>query len=364
MNTASDHRPTDILRPAEFVLPGHPDKLADAIADRIVCAAYRRERRALVGVEVAVHRNVVFIDGRVACRDAESIDFACIAKDVYRSVGYCGRFPPAPHRLRVRTDLALGPLLPGEAEFREVSDDQSIVTGYACSTPGTDMLPVEQAMVKRLARALDSLRRSAKELALGPDGKVLVLVREDIDRPDAPPRWSLEQVTVSIQHAADWDALAAHAAIDARLRREAAALAAVVPGLSIAPTLDLRINPVGDFVVGGPFGDNGLSGKKLVMDAYGPRVPIGGGATAGKDRWKVDRYGPKLARRMAVDAVLRRGYRECTVTLAISPGDRRFRIASIHGTPTPVDAASWAAHRQELEPAIVAGITSPLSGDT
>ncbi|MFM9145503.1 MAG: S-adenosylmethionine synthetase N-terminal domain-containing protein, partial [Phycisphaerales bacterium] len=147
MNTAIDPRPTDILRPAEFVLPGHPDKLADAIADRIVCAAYRRERRALVGVEVAVHRDVVFIDGRVACRDAESIDFACIAKDVYRSVGYCGRFPPAPHRLRVRTDLALGPLLPGEAEFREVSDDQSIVTGYACSTPGTDMLPVEQAMV-------------------------------------------------------------------------------------------------------------------------------------------------------------------------------------------------------------------------
>ncbi|MFM8642600.1 MAG: methionine adenosyltransferase domain-containing protein [Phycisphaerales bacterium] len=333
MNTAIDPRPTHIVRPAEFVLPGHPDKLADAIADRIVCAAYRRERRALVGVEVAVHRDVVFIDGRVACRDAESIDFARIAKDVYRSVGYCGRFPPAPHRLRVRTDLALGPLLPGEAEFREVSDDQSIVTGYACSTPGTDMLPVEQAMVKRLARALDSLRRSAKELALGPDGKVLVLVREDVARPDAPPRWTLEQVTVSIQHAADWDALAAHAAIDARLRREAAALAAVVPGLAISPTLDLRINPVGDFVVGGPYGDNGLSGKKLVMDAYGPRVPIGGGATAGKDRWKVDRYGPKLARRMAVDAVLRRGYRECTVTLAISPGDREFNIVSLRGTP-------------------------------
>ena len=333
MNAQTDHLPTATLRPAEFVLPGHPDKLADAIADRIVCAAYRRERRALVGVEVAVHRNVVFIDGRVACRGAETIDFKEIAQDVYRRVGYCGRFPPAPHTLRVRTDLALGPLLPGEAEFREVSDDQSIVVGYACSTPGTDMLPVEQALVKRLGRALDSLRRSAKELALGPDGKVLVLVREDVERLGATPRWSLEQVTVSIQHAADWDALAAHAAIDARLRREAAALAAVVPGLSVSPTLDMRINPVGDFVVGGPFGDNGLSGKKLVVDAYGPRVPIGGGATAGKDRWKVDRSGPKLARRMAVDAVLRHGYRECTVTLAISPGDREFSIASIRGMP-------------------------------
>ena len=110
-------------------------------------------------------------------------------------------------------------------------------------------------------------------------------------------------------------------------------MAATVPGLTVSPDLDLRINPVGDFVEGGPFGDNGLSGKKLVMDAYGPRVPIGGGATAGKDRWKADRRGPRLARRLAVDAVLRHGYRECTVTMAISPGEREFRVVSVEGRP-------------------------------
>jgi len=358
------HSPTDILRPAEFVLPGHPDKLADAIADRIVDAAWKRERRALVGVEVALHRDVVFVDGRIACEGAEEIDIRAIARGVYRDVGYGRDFGPDPRRLKVRTDLCVGPLLPGEAEFREVSDDQSIVTGYACSTPGTGMLPVEQALVKRLAKALDALRRRRTALRLGPDGKVLVLVRETFDAPEAPPRWTLEQLTVSIQHAADWDPVAGHRAVGECLRAEAGRMAGIVPGLSVSPARDLRINPVGDFIEGGPFGDNGLSGKKLVMDAYGPRVPIGGGATAGKDRWKVDRYGPRLARRMAIEMVRRHGCRECTVTLAISPGDRRFRVASIHGTPPPVDAASWAAHRQTLKPATVAGITSPLSGDT
>ena len=97
----------------------------------------------------------------------------------------------------------------------------------------------------------------------------------------------------------------------------------------MASDLDLRINPIGDFVEGGPFGDNGLSGKKLVMDAYGPRVPIGGGATAGKDRWKADVRGFHLSREIAVGQVLRHGCRECTVTLAINPGDRDFRVAAI-----------------------------------
>jgi S-adenosylmethionine synthetase len=327
------HHPTEILRPAEFVLPGHPDKLADAIADALVDAAWRREKRALVGVEVALHRDVVFIDGRIACRGADEIDVRGIVRDVFRRAGYGPEFAPAPHRVKVRTDLRLEPLGPDEADFREVSDDQSIVTGYACSTPGTGMMPVEQSLVKRLARRLDALRKSRRALRLGPDGKVLVLVRERFDTPDAPPRWTLEQVTASIQHAADWDPVAAHRAVADCMRTEAARMAATVPGLTVSPDLDLRINPVGDFVEGGPFGDNGLSGKKLVMDAYGPRVPIGGGATAGKDRWKADRRGPRLARKLAVDAVLRHGYRECTVTMTISPGEREFRVVSVEGRP-------------------------------
>lgn len=342
-----------ILRPAEFVLPGHPDKIADAIADRIVHEAWSRERRALVGVEVALHRDVVFIDGRIACRDAASIDLKGIVRSVYADLGYGKVFGPDPRRIKLKTDLCVGPLQRGEAKFREVSDDQVISVGYACSTPGTDMRPVEHALVKRLAGALDALRRSDPSLGLGPDGKVIVLVREEqIDAPStvaltptgnaaqragrvaqlvapATIQWRIEAITTSLQHRADWDPVKAHRAVRACVLSEARALSAIVPGLSLADDLDLRINPIGDFVEGGPFGDNGLSGKKLVMDAYGPRVPIGGGATSGKDRWKADVRGFHLSREIAVGQVLRHGCRECTVTLAINPGDRDFRVAAI-----------------------------------
>ena len=316
-----------ILRPAEYVLPGHPDKLADAIADAIVHEAWRRERRALVGVEVALHRDAVFIDGRIACRGARNIDIRALVRRTYADIGYGMLFGPEPRRLKIRTDLCLGPLVPGESKFREVSDDQVISVGYACSTPGTDMRPVEHAIAKRLAGALDDLRRSQPGLLLGPDGKVIVLVAEHIE--NGAVRWSLEQVTVSMQHAAQWRAVEAHRALTVRLQSEMESMAGLVPGLSLSPHLDLRINPIGDFVEGGPFGDNGLSGKKLVMDAYGPRVPIGGGATAGKDRWKPDVRGPAFAREIAVDQVLRHGCRECTVTVSISPGEREFTVAAV-----------------------------------
>ena len=316
-----------ILRPAEYVLPGHPDKLADAIADAIVHEAWRRERRALVGVEVALHRDAVFIDGRIACRGARNIDIRALVRRTYADIGYGMLFGPEPRRLKIRTDLCLGPLVPGESKFREVSDDQVISVGYACSTPGTDMRPVEHAIAKRLASALDDLRRSQPGLKLGPDGKVIVLVAEHVE--GGAVRWTLEQVTVSMQHAAQWRAVEAHRALTMRLQSEMELMAGLVPGLSLSPHLDLRINPIGDFVEGGPFGDNGLSGKKLVMDAYGPRVPIGGGATAGKDRWKPDVRGPAFAREIAVEQVLRQGCRECTVTVSISPGEREFTVAAL-----------------------------------
>jgi len=316
------------LRPAEYVLPGHPDKLADAIGDAIVQEAWRRERRALVGVEVALHRDVVFIDGRVACRSARTIDFRALVRKVYADIGYNQLFGPDPRRLKIRMDLCLGPMLKGESKFREVSDDQVISVGYACSTPGTDMMPVEHAIAKRLAGALYALRRDQRTLLLGPDGKVIVLVAEH-RQPDGTVRWSLEQVTVSMWHSARWPAVLAHRALMECIASQIDAMAATVPGLSVSSNLDLRINPVGDFIEGGPFGDNGLSGKKLVMDAYGPRVPIGGGATAGKDRWKPDVRGPAFARSIAVEQVMRHGCRECTVTVAINPGDTDFRVASI-----------------------------------
>ena len=103
-----------------------------------------------------------------------------------------------------------------------------------------------------------------------------------------------------------------------------------------------HVNGAGNFEVGGPEGDNGLSGKKLVVDAYGPRVPIGGGALSGKDFFKPDRAGAILARRLAKAVVMSGAAPECTATLAIAPGDREFRIVSLAGAGAALDPRRWA----------------------
>ncbi len=317
---------------AEFVFPGHPDKLSDAIADALVLEASRREHRALVGVEVAVHRNRVFVTGRIACKDAQTIDVEQAVRDVYRSAGYDDGWYPAAEEVLVESDLCLGQLEDGEAEFRELSDDQAICVGYANNLSQTNHLPVEQWLAGRLARRLHALRREAPALALGPDGKVLVMVRED------GASWALESFSCSLQQRTSADDVALHRAVRLAVGSELQELSAKLPGFSAALPEQLTVNGAGAFEVGGPEGDNGLSGKKLVMDAYGPRVPIGGGAWSGKDFFKADRAGGLHARRLAKLVVQLGLATEARVTLHWFPGDREARVLDIetpHGQDTP-----------------------------
>ncbi len=319
---------------AEFVFPGHPDKLCDAIADALVAEARRRERRALAGVEVAVHRSRVFVTGRIACKGAEGIDVAAIAREAFRSAGYDGDWQPAPEALRIETDLCLGPLEEGEAEFRELADDQAICIGYANDLPQTGHLPVEHWLAGRLARRLHALRREAPALALGPDGKVLVSVAE------GEGAWSLAAFSCSLQQRAEADEVALHRVVRQALAQEMAQLARELPGLSAELPDQIAVNGAGAFEVGGTEGDNGLSGKKLVMDAYGPRVPIGGGAWSGKDFFKADRAGGLHARRLAKLAVRLGLAREAKATLLWMPGDREARLVGIDTPDGPLAAAA------------------------
>ena len=315
------------LYAAEFVFPGHPDKLCDAIADSLVQEAGRRERRALVGVEVAVHRNRVFVTGRIACKDAATIDVAQIVRDVYRSAGYGDGWYPSAEEVVVEADLCLGPLHDGEAEFRDLSDDQAICVGYANNLPQTNHLPVEHWLAGRFARRLHALRSQVPALGLGPDGKVLVLVRED------GASWSIEAFSCSLQQRVKADEVALHRAVRLAIGEELQQLSAHLPGLSEALPEQLTVNGAGGFEVGGPEGDNGLSGKKLVMDAYGPRVPIGGGAWSGKDFFKADRAGGLHARRLAKLVVQLGLATEAIVTLNWFPGDREARVLDIATPP-------------------------------
>ncbi len=145
---------------AEYVSIGHPDRLADAIAEGIVDHAMAIDSRALVGVEVAVHTNKVFIDGRVAWRTADNKPpappLSQIARRVYRDAGYGGPWKPASHTLEVTDDLCREVLPEEEAELRPYSDDQNVVIGYATPNPATNNLPVAHYVANWIGRKVNS----------------------------------------------------------------------------------------------------------------------------------------------------------------------------------------------------------------
>jgi S-adenosylmethionine synthetase len=323
-----------MLYPAEYVLPGHPDKLCDSIADALVEEAARREKRTLCGIEVAVHRASVFITGRIACAGAEDIPVERIARECYQTAGYGPEWRPSPEELDVRANLCLGPLLEGEATFREYSDDQSIVTGYAVDSPGTNWLPPEHWLAWRLARSVERLRTDCPELGLGPDGKVVLVFDSECN--------ALVAFSASLQQKIGSNEIELNREVRAAITGELQLCASAIPGFHPAAPESFHVNGAGNFEVGGPEGDNGLSGKKLVVDAYGPRVPIGGGALSGKDFFKADRAGAVLARRLAKLLVATGAASECTATLAIFPGEAAFRIISLKdGNGTALDQNRW-----------------------
>jgi len=318
---------TSLLYPAEFIFPGHPDKLCDAIADALVQEAHRREPRALVGVEVAAHRDHIYVTGRVACQGAEEINLKAIVREVYKSAGYDKHWYPAPNKVKVVSNLCLGPLEDGEADYRELADDQSICIGYANDLAATNHLPVEHWLVTRFAKRLYALRLESPELGLGPDGKVLITIREQ--QGEADRSWQLDSFSCSLQQKIGADEIGLHRAIRLTIEDELGKAASELSGLSATLPDSLTVNGAGNFEVGGPEGDNGLSGKKLVCDAYGPRVPIGGGAWSGKDFFKADRAGGLHARRLAKMIVQLGITKEAQVVLGWFPGDRAARILRI-----------------------------------
>ena len=330
---------------AEYVSPGHPDRLADAIAESIVTAAVRQRPDALVGVEVAVHTDCVFVDGRIAT-GSQLIDIEKIVRDVYRPAGYGDSWKPEPGKIRVTTDLCQEVLSPEESDIRPFSDDQNIVIGYACGDERTNNLPVAHWVSGELGRRLFArLRSDAKFSAIfGPDFKILASL--EVKPGQTQVEW--RRLILSIQHIPKLPYERQHRILLPLLEQILKGLEA--GGLKGAASTftpgKLILNGAGEFAIGGPEGDNGLSGKKLVIDHYGPGVPIGGGALAGKDPHKVDKCGALRARQLAKKLV-RGGVDEARVTLGWVPGgDAPFLIEA----STIQGGVSLQAPRQELPP--------------
>jgi S-adenosylmethionine synthetase len=293
---------------SESVTRGHPDKICDQVADAIVDAFLYQDAAAEVAAECAVATGLVFL--AVNSVATVSVDVTRIARDVIRDIGYSAESGFDPDTCSVVTSVSH--VTPDGAPDPRARTQQASLFGYAClDTPQRMPLPI--MLAHALARQLDEVRHKGDVPYLAPDGKTLVAVEFEDDRPTR-----IHTVIVSVQHTR---ALDRPSRLEADLRE--AVLAPVFDPAPLGPDRRTKvlINPGGAFLVGGPRRDAGLTGRKTVVDTYGGFARQGGGALSGKDPSHVDRFGAYVARYMARNIVAAGLARRCEVQLSYGVGE-------------------------------------------
>lgn len=280
---------------SESVSEGHPDKVADQIADAILDEALRLDPNAHVACEVFTTREFVLIGGEITCR--EKIDYERIARDVLRTIGYTSPekgigADTCQVEVRVQTqspDIAQG--VDRGDPLEQGAGDQGIMFGYA-TNESEGYMPLPISIAHKLVRTASNLRRSGLFLHARPDMKSQVT----IDYTDiAHPR--IVTILMSVQHDEDADLDELRAFIKDKI------MIPVASSFGLNTDFEVLINPTGRFAIGGPAGDTGLTGRKLIVDTYGGSSRHGGGAFSGKDPSKVDRSASYYARYIAKNVV-------------------------------------------------------------
>ncbi len=295
---------------SESVTEGHPDKICDAISDSILDAMLEKDPRSRVAVETLVTTGQVHVAGEVTT--SAYVDIPKIVRDKVLEIGYdssakgfdgnsCGvniaigaQSPEIAQGVDHSHEARGGGLADDEID-RQGAGDQGLMFGYAC-TDTPELMPLPIALAHRLSRRLTEVRKTGVLPYLRPDGKTQVTIEYDGDRPVR-----LDTVVISTQHAADIDL---DNLLTPDLREKV--LGHVLSELTIPlDTADVRllVNPTGKFVLGGPMGDAGLTGRKIIVDTYGGMARHGGGAFSGKDPSKVDRSAAYAMRWVAKNAV-------------------------------------------------------------
>jgi S-adenosylmethionine synthetase len=300
-----------MIRFSETVLPGHPDKLCDQIADAVVAECYRADPGAYCQIEVMCWCEDFFLTGGTATRRPLETPLEEIVRRVGREVGYTAGNAVDADMWRIHSAVCLEVRDPRPWTGR--TNDQCVVVGYAGYDAKTRFLPPEHFLAHTLRETLATSCRSGRLQGQGPDGKILVRLREEGDE------WTLEHVLVTIQQREAVSFADVCAWLEADLREAYEALGSQDRRwVREWDEVELLVNPNGPLVHGGPLGDNGQTGRKLAMDYYGPRVPIGGGALSGKCLTHIDRAAALAGRQAAVAAVAS-GAQECLLRVAYAP---------------------------------------------
>lgn len=292
---------------SESVTEGHPDKIADQISDAILDAVLLQDKYSRVACETLVTTGLVVIAGEITTQ--ASVDFARTAREAIRDIGYtrakygfdCDTCSVLTALDAQSPDIAMGVDTGG-------AGDQGLMFGFACNeTP--ELMPLPIQLAHNLTRSLSAARKSGLLPYLRPDGKSQVTIEYKDGKPVR-----VDAIVISTQHAPE--------VTTDQLRHdiEESVIKRTISSELMDASTKLHINPTGRFVIGGPQGDAGLTGRKIIVDTYGGYAPHGGGAFSGKDPTKVDRSAAYMARYIAKNIVAANLAERCLVQLAYAIG--------------------------------------------
>ena len=305
---------------SESVTEGHPDKLCDYISDSILDAYLEKDPNARIACETVAGKGEIFITGEITSI-AEEINIEKIVRQAIKEIGYDNSKTEIDYKTckittnisKQSTDIAQGvdkslETKKGENIISEGAGDQGIMFGYACDET-EELMPLPISLAHKLAKRLTKVRKEQILDYLRPDGKTQVTVEYENEKPKR-----IHTIVVSTQHLEKIDLQRLREDIHDKVIDE------VIPKELLDNETKYYINPTGRFVIGGPMGDSGLTGRKIIVDTYGGYSRHGGGAFSGKDPTKVDRSASYMARHIAKNIVANKLAKKCEIQLSYAIG--------------------------------------------